>query len=198
MNTSNKIDPRQNLEARAKLFKALGHPTRILIMNLIKQKPRHTQELSAILNLQPATISHHLSLLSEAGLLTSQKDQYYQVYKLVEEPLQKTIAEMVQVPQPGLNANVEVDAYREKVLKSFFRHGRLMQIPSQQKKKQIILEEIVKIFTPGEKYSEWDVNKMLVDFNEDVASLRRFLIEFKLMERDHEIYWRTEHNEQPE
>lgn len=190
MNTPNKIDHRENLETRAKLFKALGHPTRLLILNLIKQKPRHTQELAAILNLQPATISHHLSLLSEAGLLTSKKDQYYQIYQLVEEPLQATIAEMVQVPQPGLKANVEVDAFRQKVLKAFFQHGRLVQIPAQQKKKQIILEEIVKIFTPGEKYTEWDVNKMLVDFNEDVASLRRYLIEFKLMDRDHDVYWR--------
>lgn len=195
MNTPNNIDHRENLEIRAKLFKALGHPTRILILNLIKNKPRHTEEMAAILNLQPATISHHLSLLSEAGLLTSKKDQYYQIYQLVEEPMQKTIAEMVQVPQPGMKANVEVDAYRQKVLKSFFQHGRLVQIPAQQKKKQIILEEIVKIFTPGEKYDEWDVNKMLVDFNEDVASLRRYLIEFKLMDRDHDVYWRIDSKE---
>ena len=191
MNTSNNLDHRENLETRAKLFKALGHPTRLLILNLMKHKPRHTQELAAILNLQPATISHHLSLLTEAGLLNSHKDQYYQVYQLVEEPLQKSIAEMVHMPQPGLKANAEVDAYRQKVLKAFFQHGRLVQIPAQQKKKQVILEEIVKIFTPGEKYDEWTVNKMLVDFNEDVASLRRYLVEFGLMDRDHDVYWRT-------
>ena len=187
-----KLDHAQNLETRAKLFKSLGHPTRLLILNLIKHKPRHTEELAAILNLKPATISHHLSLLSEAGLLTSQKSQYYQIYKLVEEPMQKTIAEMVQMPQPNLSANVEVDAYRQKVLKTFFQHGRLVQIPAQQKKKQIILEEIAKIFTPGEKYDEWTVNKMLVDFNEDVASLRRYLVEFRLMNRDHDVYWRMD------
>jgi len=90
-----------------------------------------------------------------------------------------------------LKANVEVDAYRQKVLRTFFKQGRLTQIPAQQKKRQVILEEIVKIFTPGERYNEWDVNKMLVDFNEDVASLRRMLIEFELMQRDHDVYWRT-------
>ncbi|NSW53019.1 MAG: metalloregulator ArsR/SmtB family transcription factor [Anaerolineae bacterium] len=188
------IDYRENLEVRAQMFKALGHPVRLLILNLVKTKPRHTEELAAILSLTPATVSHHLALLAEAGLLTSRKDQYYQVYQLVEEKLQKTIAEIVQVPQPGLKANVEVDAYRQKVVRAFFRHGRLIQIPSQQKKKQIILEEIVKVFSPGERYTEWDVNKMLVDFNEDVASLRRYLIEFGLMQRDHDIYWRVEHS----
>ena len=195
MNTPNEtFDHRENLEIRARLFKALAHPARILILNLVKSKPRHTEELAAILSLTPATISHHLSLLSEAGLLTAQKDQYYQIYRLVEAPLQKTLAEMVQVPQPGLKANAEVDAYRQKVLRTFFKQGRLTQIPAQQKKRQVILEEIVKIFTPGERYNEWDVNKMLVDFNEDVASLRRMLIEFELMQRNHDVYWRIDEN----
>jgi len=35
------LTPEQNLEARAELFKALGHPVRLLILNLIKIKPRH-------------------------------------------------------------------------------------------------------------------------------------------------------------
>lgn len=192
---SDAFSPKENLENRAKLFKSLGHPVRLLILNLIKMKPRHTEELAVILNLKPATISHHLSLLSETGLLTSHKDQYYQIYKLIEAPLQKTIAEMVQMPQPDLVSGVEEDAFRKKVLKAFFKHGRLIQIPAQQKKKQVILEEIVKVFTPGEEYSEWDINKMLVDFNEDVASLRRHLIEFKLMDRAKGIYWRIDQTE---
>ena len=37
-----------NLEARAQFFKALGHPARLLIINLVKVKPRHTEELAAI------------------------------------------------------------------------------------------------------------------------------------------------------
>ena len=57
-----------NLEERAQLFKALGHPARLLMLNLIQQKPRHGEELAAILNLKPATVSHHLSKLAEAGL----------------------------------------------------------------------------------------------------------------------------------
>jgi len=109
--------------------------------------------------------------------------------------MQQTIAEMIQIPQPDLVPGVEEDAYRKKVIRAFFRQGRLVQIPAQQKKKQVILEEIVKAFTPGERYSEWDVNKMLVDFNEDVASLRRYLVEFKLMDRAKGSYWRIDQNE---
>jgi len=182
----------QNLEARAQLFKALGHPVRLLIMNLISLKPRHGEELATILRLKPATISHHLAILSQTGLLHSEKVQYYQTYTLDNDVLAPTLAEMVRLPQPGLPANVQSDAYRVKVLKNFFRRGRLVTIPAQLKKQQIILAEIAKEFDPERKYTEREVNQILVDFHDDVASLRRGLISHKLMTRQSGIYWRIE------
>ena len=71
----NKTTVEQNLEARAEFFKALGHPARLLILNLVQMKPRHGEELATILKLKPATISHHLAKLTEVGLLESRKDQ---------------------------------------------------------------------------------------------------------------------------
>lgn len=179
------------MEARAQLFKALGHPTRLLILNLVNMKPRHGQELAAILNLQPATISHHLSKLADAGLLRSRKDQYYQVYSLVDDVLDKTLEEMVCLPQPGLNAEVEVDAYRKKVLRTFFKHGRLTHLPAQLKKRMIILETIAQEFEPAHSYTEHAVNQILLEFHEDVALLRRELVDCGFMEREAGIYHRV-------
>jgi hypothetical protein len=177
-----------NLEARANLFKALGHPVRLLILNLVKIKPRHGEELAAILRLKPATISHHLTKLTEAGLLESKKDQYYQTYSLVSRHLALTLAELVHLPQPSLSAQVEQDAYRQKVLKTFFRHGRLVQFPAQLKKRMIVLEKIAEAFEPDREYPEKEVNHILLDYNDDVASLRRGLIEHNLMTRAKGIY----------
>ena len=181
----------QNLEARAQLFKALGHPTRLLIMNLVRIKPRHGEELATILRLKPATISHHLAILSRAGLLSSKKDQYYQIYTPNNDSLQPTLEEMVTLPQPGLPTRVEEDAYRNKVLKTFLKKGRLVSIPAQLKKRQIIYETIVEEFEPNRRYSEREVNQILVEFHDDVASLRRGLISQKLMQRQKGIYWRV-------
>jgi hypothetical protein len=172
-----------NIEKRAGLFKALGHPTRLLIMNLIQSKPRHGEELALILMLNPATVSHHLSILAKAGLLKSQKEQYYQVYSIESRYLEKTIADMIFIPQTGIAENVEEDAYRVKVLSTFLRRGRLVGIPAQRKKRQIILEEIVEQFEPQKAYPEREVNIILLDFHDDVAALRRGLVEFGLMER---------------
>jgi ArsR family transcriptional regulator len=180
-----------NLEARAELFQALGHPARLLILNLVRMRPRHGQELAAILRLTPATISHHLSKLTSVGLLTSEKDQYYQTYSLVSDRLATTLDDMVRLPQPGLETAVEEDAYRKKVLNTFFRHGRLTQIPAQRKKRLVILERILQQFEPDREYTEHEVNQILLEFHEDVATLRREMIDHHLMERDREIYRRA-------
>ena len=188
---THELSPEENLEARAELFKALGHPTRLLILNLVQMKPRHGEELAAILSLKPATISHHLAKLTSVGLLQSRKDQYYQTYSLVGDTLKKTLGDVVRLPQPGLMAGVEEDAYRKKVLTTFFRHGRLTQIPAQLKKRLIILEKLAEEFEPERAYTEREVNLILLDYHDDVATLRRALIGQNLMTREKGIYHRV-------
>jgi ArsR family transcriptional regulator len=182
----------RDLENRAELFKALGHPVRLLILNLIRLQPRHVEELGLILNLTPATISHHLAKLTEAGLLTSRKDQYYQVYTLITEQLDWKLYDLVCLPQPGLAREVKEDAFREKVLRTFFRRGRLIGIPRQLKKQQAIFEKLAEEFEPGRSYSEPQVNHILIEYHEDVASLRRGLIEHGYLQRQRGIYRRVE------
>lgn len=186
-----KTTAEQDLEMRAQLFKALGHPVRLLILNLMQIKPRHGEELAAILNLNPATISHHLGVLTKAGLLQVQKDQYYQIYSLLPGILTRTLAEIVYLAQPDLPGEVEEDAYRQQVWQTFFRQGRLVQIPAQLKKQEIVLQRLVQEFEPEREYSESEVNHILLEFHEDVAALRRGLIDRHLMTRQGGIYRRT-------
>lgn len=73
---------------------------------------------------------------------------------------------------------------------TFIRRGRLTQIPAQRKKRQIILEKLAEEFEPGREYAEREVNQILVEFHDDVAALRRGLIEHGLMERTEGVYRR--------
>jgi DNA-binding HxlR family transcriptional regulator len=180
----------ENLEARAALFSALGHPMRLLIVNLVHKKPRHGEELAAILYLKPATVSHHLAKLSEVGLLRSEKDQYYQVYSLVPEVLSPPLRELVLMRQPSISQQVQEDAYRQKVLKTFLVHGRLKQLPAQLKKRQVILEHLVEVFEPERDYSEKEVTVLLLDFSDDPVTLRRLLVDQGLLQREHGTYRR--------
>ena len=182
-----------NPDSRAEFFKSLGHPARLLILNLIREKPRHGEELAAILHLKPATISHHLSKLTDAGLLKREKAQYYQIYSLVPDALSSTLGELISLRKENdTMVDVQVDAYKQKVLKNFFRQGRLINIPAQLKKYLIVLEKLSEEFEPGQEYSEREVNQILVEFHDDVAMLRRGLVEEKFMQRDKGIYRRID------
>lgn len=62
--------------------------------------------------------------------------------------------------------------------------GELKQIPAREKKKIIVLTEIMKNFKPGQPYSEAEVNRVLRRIYEpDYVSLRRYLIEYGFMDR---------------
>jgi len=135
-------------------------------------------------------VSHHLNKLADAGLLTATKDQYYQMFSLVDDLLKKPLSEVIRLPQPSLTAEVETDAYKQKVLNTYIKRGRLTRLPAQLKKMQVILELIVQEFEPEREYTEKEVNFILLDFHEDVATLRRSLIEHDLMTRKHGIYRR--------
>lgn len=187
MARSNEAD----LQARAALFKALGHPARLLIVNLIRIQPRHGEELAEILELNPATVSHHLKKLTDVGILRAEKEQYYQTYSLTGDVWGQRLGDLVQIAMTTLPEQVEMDAYKAKVLKSFFRHGRLTQIPGQLKKWQVVLEHMVEAFEPGRDYTEQELNQILWEFHSDVASIRRGFIETGLMERDKGIYRRV-------
>lgn len=180
-----------HLAARAELFQALGHPVRLLILNLVHMRPRHGQELAQILDLTPATISFHLGKLAAAGLLQATRDQYYQTYTLATGVLDKTLAELIHLPQAGLKREVPEDAFRRKVLGTFLHRGRLRSIPAQLKKRQVILEHIVQSFEPERDYTQQEVNRILVEFHEDVATLRRELIALGLMRRAEGVYRRV-------
>ena len=56
----------------ALIFKALGNTTRYAMVVLLAQAPRSAVELARALSLSKPTISHHVHLLREAGLLNEQ------------------------------------------------------------------------------------------------------------------------------
>ncbi len=178
-----------NLETKADFFKALSHPSRLLILGLCKQKPRHTEEIAEILKLSKATVSHHLSLLATAGLLESERDQYYQNYKLQHELLERKIEEIIFEGVKGFAD--ATDPFRAKVLRDFFKHGRLSQIPAQRKKREIVLEKIVQSFEYDRAYPESEVNQIILEFHDDFATLRRELIGLGWLHRENGMYSRV-------
>lgn len=84
------------------------------------------------------------------------------------------------------------DEEKDTVIKNYINdNGGLKSYPSKEKKKIIVLEQIVKNFKKGKIHSEREVNKTLKRIYEDNATLRRALVEYGFMERskDCNSYW---------
>jgi len=63
-------------------FKALSDPTRREILNLLKERPLPAGEIVEHFNMTGATISHHLSILKKADLISDRHEGKYIYYEL--------------------------------------------------------------------------------------------------------------------
>jgi hypothetical protein len=77
------------------------------------------------------------------------------------------------------------------VLRSFFRAGRLVRVPVQRTKRLVVLDRLARDFEPGVRYSEAEVNQLLLVYHSDYAALRRYLVDEDYLARENGIYWRT-------
>jgi hypothetical protein len=83
------------------------------------------------------------------------------------------------------------DARIASVLRIFMPEGRLVQMPSTRSKRLLVLDHIARVFVPGERYPEPEVNAMLGAFHDDYAALRRYLVDEEFLSREGGSYWRT-------
>ena len=63
-------------------FKALGDPTRREILHLLRDGAKTAGEIGSHFDMTGATVSHHLSVLREAGLISDDRRGKYIYYEL--------------------------------------------------------------------------------------------------------------------
>lgn len=158
------------------IFKALADESRLEIFKLLLDRDAYIEVISERLKLSPSTVSFHLKKLCDAGLVTSKKDQYYTIYSAVPKVSELTIKDMLLNSSSNLKEQNKVEQeYKEKVLKSFFKYGRLVKIPVQKKKRQWVMERIANNFLPNKSYSVNVASKMLSEIYEDTGMLLKEL-----------------------
>jgi hypothetical protein len=82
---------------------------------------------------------------------------------------------------------------QERVIRAFVRDGRLISIPAKPKKRDLLLPYILDLAFPEDRaYEEKEVNQRLALVHPDVAALRRYLVDGRLMSRHKGIYRRME------
>jgi ArsR family transcriptional regulator len=77
-----KTKSRARYEARAKVAKALAHPTRLLLLDALSQKELCVCEMTELAGVDQSTVSKHLAILKDAGLVASRKQRSQQYYRV--------------------------------------------------------------------------------------------------------------------
>jgi DNA-binding transcriptional ArsR family regulator len=182
-------------------LKALSDASRLRIIGLLAARPYAVEQLSAALQLAPGTVVHHLKRLRAAGLVDARPAHPYVEYSLRIDALQQLGRKLDELERstdeqgaslPGPDGEA-LPAYDARVLRAFLVGGRLASIPAQEKKREVILRFLLaRCFAEDRAYPEKEVNQRLALYHPDVASLRRYLIDGKLMTRDSGQYRRVQ------
>ncbi len=85
---------RVDYEAQAKVMKALAHPSRLLIAHALLDHELCVCELRELLKQNLSTVSRHLSVLKNAGLLVEEKRGLYVYYHLCCDGLRDFLISM--------------------------------------------------------------------------------------------------------
>ena len=81
----------------ATVCKALGDPTRIQILYTLHEKPRHVTALAEALELPQPTVSRHLAILRQRGLVKPERDGLVVNYSLTQTDIIDVLDAMRQV-----------------------------------------------------------------------------------------------------
>ena len=80
------------LEAAASKLRAMAHPMRIAIIDMLNTKPKmNVTEIYNRLNIEQATASHHLNILKSKGVLVSKRDGKKIYYSIKNKALSQII-----------------------------------------------------------------------------------------------------------
>lgn len=174
--------------------KALADPTRVKMLILLAEGERNGQVLAEKLSVTPATITHHAAKLREASLINERREKNTIYFSLNDYFLKNNAAAAINLIYRGADGgigmlNEEHKRLRDSVIRNFFsKEGKLKNIPSQLKKKLIILEHMVTNLEAGRSYSEKEINEFIKAYHEDFATIRREFIMHQFLFREKEIY----------
>ena len=162
------------------VFKALGDESRLAILRILLKDESYVELLASRLGVTSATVSFHLKKLEAAGLVSCHRTQFYRIYSVNREIFGQTLESLIgRTPEPDDDTK-----YRESVIKAFFENGKLTQMPSQRKKREIVLRHLLAALDPEKEYGETELDAFLETRSiPDYCTVRREMISFGLLTR---------------
>ncbi|MFM9862008.1 MAG: metalloregulator ArsR/SmtB family transcription factor [Micropepsaceae bacterium] len=170
-------------------FKALAHESRLKLVGLLTERERSVQELATLVSLKEPTVSHHLAMLREAGLVRLRQDGNTHWYALETKTL-ATRAKTMLMTEKLAELAVAGGTSDKSVLNYLTPEGRLKVFPASIKKRRPILRWLARHFDEGRTYSEAEVNATIERRHHDFETFRREMVGYKMLARKSGQYWR--------
>jgi ADP-ribose pyrophosphatase YjhB (NUDIX family) len=161
----------------------LAEPERLRVVSALALGAGTIPEVATAAGLDPRAVVRALRRLERGGLVSREKDQL-----TLHADRFKAAAREAAPDGPGepLSADPDTDA----VLRAFTRDGRITALPSSRAKLRLLLGHVARVFEPGLRYAEAEVNAMLRPWHPDHAMLRRYLYDEGFLDRAQGEYWR--------
>lgn len=186
------------------LLKALADESRLALVRILNQGEFTVGDLARQVELGEPTVSHHLSRLREAGLVSLRmagNQRYYRLNLAGLNRFKRLVAEIEQTePAPAPADDSWIDrldwsAEDRVVLRRYTRDGlitHLPHLPAKKRELEVIFRWLATLFEPDRLYGEAEVNAVLKSvYAEDFVSLRRDLVDLGYLRRERggRKYW---------
>ena len=184
------------------MLKVLADESRLTLLRTLHAREVNVGDLARMLDLTEPTVSHHLTRLREAGLVTLRMDGNLRFYRLNESGLarfkrlagkiEQPVARFEAQPDNSWIAALGWDEADAQILRDYTNGPRLTHLPNKRKKTEVILRWLATLFQPEYVYSEAEVNGFSKSvYADDYVSLRRDLIDFRILRREPDggKYW---------
>ncbi|MFF5300454.1 MULTISPECIES: DUF2087 domain-containing protein [unclassified Streptomyces] len=175
--------------ATDQLFRLFAEQNRVRAFAAVALGAETSEQVAEVAGLTPRGTAVALLRLREQGVVKTMDDGELRVDYDLFKKLAREDAEPVEAgPVTG-------DEHTDMILRTFVRGGRLIRLPAQWTRKQVVLQHIAEqTFAPGVEYPERTVNEKLrawCDEGEvDHVTLRRYLVDLHHLRRSEGVYRR--------
>lgn len=171
-------------------FKAMANESRLRLVGLLAERERSVQELAELLELKEPTVSHHLAVLKGLGVVTARIDGVTHWHRLKPDAFSEFSKAMF-APERVAALAKPAQSWEDKVLGVFLQpDGLFSKLPASRRKRQVLLKWLVEQLDEDRRYPESEINQFLQTRHWDSATMRREMVDYRMLAREKGVYWR--------
>jgi DNA-binding transcriptional ArsR family regulator len=84
--------PAAEMVPPSRIFKAMAHPARLLLLRRLSEKECCVSEVEHCLGLSQPNVSQHLKILKDAGLIAGRREKTRVCYRIADERIERILA----------------------------------------------------------------------------------------------------------